>query len=104
MVAYMTHTLHLSERDDRVSLKEMNLSYGIEKVFREVIPNLKHGNDGLIFTSAVAPYVPSTNNKMYKDKIDVIGILELLSVNFSRNDNLTNILISCFRSYSPSTG
>ncbi|KAG0368348.1 Dcp1p-Dcp2p decapping enzyme complex alpha subunit [Gamsiella multidivaricata] len=52
----------------KVSLKEMNLSYGIEKMFREVIPNLKHGSDGLIFTSSVAPYVPSTNVKMLKWK------------------------------------
>ncbi|KAG0197787.1 Dcp1p-Dcp2p decapping enzyme complex alpha subunit [Mortierella sp. GBA30] len=52
----------------KVSLKEMQLSYGIERMFREVIPNLKHGNDGLIFTSSVAPYVPSTNVKMLKWK------------------------------------
>ncbi|KAG0307304.1 Dcp1p-Dcp2p decapping enzyme complex alpha subunit [Dissophora globulifera] len=52
----------------KVSLKEMQLSYGIEKMFREVIPNLKHGSDGLIFTSAIAPYVPSTNTKMLKWK------------------------------------
>ncbi|KAF9433423.1 Dcp1p-Dcp2p decapping enzyme complex alpha subunit [Entomortierella beljakovae] len=52
----------------KVSLKEMNLSYGVERMFREVIPNLKHGNDGLIFTSSVAPYVLSTNSKMLKWK------------------------------------
>ncbi|KAF9170302.1 Dcp1p-Dcp2p decapping enzyme complex alpha subunit [Mortierella sp. AD010] len=52
----------------KVSLKEMNLSYGIEKMFKEVIPRLKHGSDGLIFTSSVAPYVLSTNSKMLKWK------------------------------------
>ncbi|KAF9954577.1 Dcp1p-Dcp2p decapping enzyme complex alpha subunit [Mortierella alpina] len=52
----------------KVSLKEMQLSYGIERMFKEVIPNLKHGNDGLIFTSSVAPYIPSTNVKMLKWK------------------------------------
>ncbi|KAF9084776.1 Dcp1p-Dcp2p decapping enzyme complex alpha subunit [Mortierella sp. GBA35] len=56
------------EQPFKVSVKEMNLSYGIEKMFREVIPRLKHGSDGLIFTSAVAEYVPSTNNKMLKWK------------------------------------
>lgn len=44
----------------------MELSYGIDKMFFEVIPHLRHGNDGLIFTSAVAPYIPSTNFKMYE--------------------------------------
>jgi len=34
-------------------------------MFKEVLPNLKHGSDGLIFTSSVAPYVTSTNSKMY---------------------------------------
>ncbi|KAI8601675.1 putative mRNA capping enzyme alpha subunit [Dissophora ornata] len=62
------HPQFMQTQPFKVSLKEMNLSYGIEKVFREVIPNLKHGNDGLIFTSSVAPYVPSTNIKMLKWK------------------------------------
>ncbi|KAI8351355.1 mRNA capping enzyme, catalytic domain-containing protein [Mortierella sp. GBAus27b] len=52
----------------KVTVKQMNLSYGIEKMFKEVVPNLKHGSDGLIFTSSVAPYVPSTNTKMLKWK------------------------------------
>ncbi|KAF9898658.1 Dcp1p-Dcp2p decapping enzyme complex alpha subunit, partial [Lobosporangium transversale] len=47
---------------------EMTKSYGIEMMFREIIPKLKHGNDGLIFTSSVAPYVLSTNTKMLKWK------------------------------------
>ncbi|KAF9995067.1 Dcp1p-Dcp2p decapping enzyme complex alpha subunit [Modicella reniformis] len=57
-----------SSQPFKVTLKEMNLSYGIEKMFKEVLPNLKHGSDGLIFTSSVAPYVPSTNRKMLKWK------------------------------------
>ncbi|KAF9390638.1 Dcp1p-Dcp2p decapping enzyme complex alpha subunit [Podila verticillata] len=58
----------LAPQPFRVSLKQMELSYGIDKMFFEVIPHLKHGNDGLIFTSAVAPYIPSTNTKMLKWK------------------------------------
>ncbi|KAG0322219.1 Dcp1p-Dcp2p decapping enzyme complex alpha subunit [Podila horticola] len=58
----------LAPQPFRVSLKQMELSYGIDKMFYEVIPHLKHGNDGLIFTSAVAPYIPSTNTKMLKWK------------------------------------
>ncbi|KAF9337360.1 Dcp1p-Dcp2p decapping enzyme complex alpha subunit [Podila minutissima] len=58
----------LAPQPFRVSLKQMELSYGIDKMFFEVIPHLRHGNDGLIFTSAVAPYIPSTNSKMLKWK------------------------------------
>ncbi|KAF9975355.1 Dcp1p-Dcp2p decapping enzyme complex alpha subunit [Actinomortierella ambigua] len=52
----------------RVSVKEMQRSYGLLKMFNEIIPQLKHGSDGLIFTSAVAPYTLSTNEKMLKWK------------------------------------
>ncbi|KAF9580931.1 Dcp1p-Dcp2p decapping enzyme complex alpha subunit [Lunasporangiospora selenospora] len=62
------HPQFINSQPFRVSLKEINLSYGIDKMFREVIPNLKHGTDGLMFTSAIAPYVPSTNSKMLKWK------------------------------------
>lgn len=43
----------------------MELSYGIEKVFNEVIPKLQHGNDGLIYTCLQSPYVVGTDPKMY---------------------------------------
>ncbi|KAK3818378.1 MAG: mRNA capping enzyme, catalytic domain-containing protein [Benniella sp.] len=52
----------------KLTVKLMNRSYGVEKMFKEVLPNLKHGSDGLIFTSSVAPYVTSTNSKMLKWK------------------------------------
>ena len=42
----------------------MEKAYGIEAVFRDHLPNLQHGNDGLIFTSAVGPYVMGTDEKM----------------------------------------
>lgn len=57
-------TIETIQFGNRVSLKEVVLAYGLEKMFKDVIPNLKHGSDGLIFTSSVAPYVPSTNSKM----------------------------------------
>ncbi|KAF9115237.1 Dcp1p-Dcp2p decapping enzyme complex alpha subunit [Mortierella sp. AM989] len=67
----------------KVSLKEMNLSYGIEKMFKEVIPRLKHGSDGLIFTSSVAPYLLSTNPKMLKWKPPSENTIDFkLSLNF----------------------
>ncbi|KAG0344206.1 Dcp1p-Dcp2p decapping enzyme complex alpha subunit [Podila humilis] len=62
------HQVRLPPQPFRVSLKQMELSYGLDKMFFEVIPHLKHGNDGLIFTSAVAPYITSTNTKMLKWK------------------------------------
>ncbi|RUO95523.1 hypothetical protein BC936DRAFT_143847 [Jimgerdemannia flammicorona] len=43
-----------------VEFKKQEFAYHLETVFQHVIPNLKHGNDGLIFTSAVAPYIMGT--------------------------------------------
>ncbi|KAK4702619.1 mRNA guanylyltransferase, partial [Phenoliferia sp. Uapishka_3] len=51
-----------------VKLKKQELSYGIEDVFKVHLPKLKHGNDGLIFTSAEAPYTPGTDRKILKWK------------------------------------
>src|SRR5438270_594450 len=34
----------------------MEFAYGIEKMFNEVIPRLKHGSDGLIFTNRNTEY------------------------------------------------
>ncbi|TPX64182.1 hypothetical protein SpCBS45565_g06083 [Spizellomyces sp. 'palustris'] len=47
----------------RMDLKELQLSYHLQKVF-EVIPTLKHKSDGIIFTSSVAPYSCGTCDKM----------------------------------------
>jgi hypothetical protein len=47
----------------RIQLKEVNLSYSIDKVFLD-ITNLHHGNDGLIYTSVSGPYVPGTDRNM----------------------------------------
>ncbi|KAL8287061.1 hypothetical protein RQP46_004067 [Phenoliferia psychrophenolica] len=51
-----------------VKLKTQELSYGIEDVFKVHLPKLQHGNDGLIFTSAEAPYTPGTDHKILKWK------------------------------------
>ncbi|KAI8385005.1 mRNA-capping enzyme subunit alpha [Radiomyces spectabilis] len=51
-----------------VEFKEQQFTYHLDLVFNEIIPNLKHGNDGLIFTSVVAPYSLGTSNKMIKWK------------------------------------
>ncbi|KAK4058523.1 Dcp1p-Dcp2p decapping enzyme complex alpha subunit [Microbotryomycetes sp. JL221] len=52
----------------RVLLKRQELSYGIEAVFRDHLPSLRHGNDGLIFTSAESPYTAGTDPKILKWK------------------------------------
>lgn len=52
----------------RVEMKEMQFSYGIEMMFREVLPNLKHQNDGLIFTCRTSPYTFGTDPHILKWK------------------------------------
>lgn len=49
----------------KVERKEMERSYGLPKVFNEIMPRLKHTSDGLIFTPRESPYVFGTDNKMY---------------------------------------
>lgn len=51
-----------------VQLKTMELAYGIDKVLHHDLPKLTHGNDGLIFTSATAPYRIGTDPKILKWK------------------------------------
>lgn len=52
----------------RLEPKPVELSYGLTKVLAVDIPKLKHGNDGLIFTSVNAPYSFGTCEKMLKWK------------------------------------
>ncbi|ETW85966.1 hypothetical protein HETIRDRAFT_438535 [Heterobasidion irregulare TC 32-1] len=51
-----------------IQVKEINLSYAVDKVFAVDIPNLHHGNDGLIYTSVNTPYVPGTDTNILKWK------------------------------------
>ncbi|KAI9341960.1 mRNA capping enzyme, catalytic domain-containing protein [Obelidium mucronatum] len=50
-----------------LDVKPLELSYHVDRVF-EMIPKLKHKNDGVIFTSSVAPYAIGTCQKMLKWK------------------------------------
>ncbi|KAK0722313.1 mRNA capping enzyme, catalytic domain-containing protein [Lasiosphaeria miniovina] len=52
----------------QVEMKEMQFSYGIEMMFREVLPSLKHQNDGLIFTCRTSPYQFGTDQHIVKWK------------------------------------
>ena len=51
-----------------VEFKSMQLSYGIEMMFRDVLPHLPHGNDGLIFTCKNTPYKCGTDEHILKWK------------------------------------
>ncbi|KAF8466597.1 mRNA capping enzyme, catalytic domain-containing protein [Kalaharituber pfeilii] len=52
----------------RLEFKPMEFSYAIEKIFNEVLPQLKHGNDGLIFTCRNSAYKCGTDEKILKWK------------------------------------
>jgi len=51
-----------------IQVKDISFSYGIEDVFRLVIPKLQHGNDGLIYTCRETPYVSGTDTNILKWK------------------------------------
>ncbi|KAI9849722.1 MAG: Dcp1p-Dcp2p decapping enzyme complex alpha subunit [Thelocarpon superellum] len=51
-----------------VEFKQMELSYGIEMMFKDILPNLPHGNDGLIFTCRNSPYTFGTDEHILKWK------------------------------------
>ncbi|KAF8586561.1 mRNA capping enzyme [Ramaria rubella] len=51
-----------------INIKRMELSYYVEKVIKEDIPRLQHGNDGLIYTCAESGYVVGTDQRILKWK------------------------------------
>lgn len=51
-----------------LEFKKMEFSYAVEVVFREVLPNLLHGNDGLIYTCRTTPYTCGTDQNILKWK------------------------------------
>jgi mRNA guanylyltransferase len=61
---------HATEILFEIEDKSTEFSYGLEKMFREVIPKVKqlHGNDGLIFTCKDSPYHPGTDPHILKWK------------------------------------
>ena len=52
----------------QVEMKKMEFPYGMEMMFRDKIPNLPHGNDGLIFTCKGTPYKSGTDEHILKWK------------------------------------
>ena len=59
-VLFTSLTLHVSS----IKVKGVKFSYHVEEVFNVDIPNLQHGNDGLIYTSVNTPYLPGTDKNM----------------------------------------
>ncbi|KTW30946.1 mRNA guanylyltransferase [Pneumocystis jirovecii RU7] len=51
-----------------IEFKRMELSYAIEMMFKDIIPSLRHKNDGLIFTCLNAPYTCGTDETLLKWK------------------------------------
>ncbi|KAK6341299.1 Dcp1p-Dcp2p decapping enzyme complex alpha subunit [Orbilia brochopaga] len=51
-----------------LQFKTMELSYALPKMFDLILPNLQHGNDGLIFTAVNAEYRFGTDEKILKWK------------------------------------
>ena len=48
--------------------KKMDKPYGLQDMFYERLPNLPHGNDGLIFTCKDTPYIMGTDEHILKWK------------------------------------
>jgi len=51
-----------------MEMKTMQFAYGIEMMFRQILPNLPHGNDGLIFTCRNTEYCHGTDQHILKWK------------------------------------
>jgi mRNA guanylyltransferase len=51
-----------------VELKQMQFSYAVEMMFRQILPSLPHGNDGLIFTCRSSEYKHGTDQHILKWK------------------------------------
>ncbi|KAH7348332.1 mRNA capping enzyme, catalytic domain-containing protein [Rhexocercosporidium sp. MPI-PUGE-AT-0058] len=51
-----------------VELKAMQFSYAVEMMFRQILPKLPHGNDGLIFTCRMTDYKHGTDQNILKWK------------------------------------
>ncbi len=48
--------------------KSFQLGYGVEMMFRKILPELPHGSDGLIFTCVETPYKFGTDENILKWK------------------------------------
>ncbi|KAK1216369.1 Dcp1p-Dcp2p decapping enzyme complex alpha subunit [Marasmius sp. AFHP31] len=62
------HPHMMESQPFQIKIKPIQTAYNVEQVFNNEIPNLQHGNDGLIYTCVNAPYTPGTDNNVLKWK------------------------------------
>ena len=70
--------------------KEMSFSYAAEMMFKHRLPNLRHGNDGLIFTARCQPYKFGTDEHILKWKIETENSIDFrlaLEIPMSEQDS-----------------
>jgi mRNA guanylyltransferase len=66
-----------------VELKAMQFSYAVEMMFRQILPSLPHGNDGLIFTCRMTDYKHGTDQNILKWKPEAENSIDFrLSLDF----------------------
>ena len=53
-----------------IHFKQVEFGYALRKMFDEILPRLKHGSDGLIFTCRSSPYTPGTDPNILKWKVE----------------------------------
>lgn len=72
-------------------VKNMSKCYGFCEVYKN-IPNLKHKNDGMIFTPVKLPYIPGRCDKLYKWKPTHLNSIDFL---LERIDDYVYVMM-CF--------
>ena len=66
-----------------MELKAMQFSYAVEMMFRQILPSLPHGNDGLIFTCRMTDYKHGTDQHILKWKPEAENSIDFrLSLDF----------------------
>jgi mRNA guanylyltransferase len=66
-----------------MEMKSMQVAYGVEMMFRQILPSLPHGNDGLIFTCRMTDYKHGTDPHILKWKPEAENSIDLrLSLDF----------------------
>ncbi|GAM87346.1 hypothetical protein ANO11243_053690 [Dothideomycetidae sp. 11243] len=65
---FQKYPQEVEEQPFEVTTKDLQKAYGIEMMFRDVLPGLPHGNDGLVFTCRTSEYTVGTDRHIIKWK------------------------------------